>query len=172
MEEGASGVCLSPELNFSQLSEWTASELSAAEVLVHGELVLMVSEYCMLRGALDGGESTCSGFCRRDKFALRDRKGFVFPVQTDANCRAYVLNSRTLCMIEDLPRLVDLGFGSLRIEARRGSPEYINGTVRRYRQALDLLFYGGEPDLGAMKEKLASIAPSEFTKIHYYRGVL
>ena len=122
-------------------------------------------------GALDGGESTCSGFAGEIN-SLYVIVKVLFSVQTDANCRAYVLNSRTLCMIEDLPRLVDLGFGSLRIEARRGSPEYINGTVRRYRQALDLLFYGGEPDLGAMKEKLASIAPSEFTKIHYYRGVL
>lgn len=172
LKEGGTGICLSPELSFRQLENWSSRERSVAEVLVHGEIILMVSEYCMLREALGWGEKPCEKVCRHDTFNLRDRRGYDFPVETDARCRAYVFNSRTLCMVEDLPRLIRLGFGSLRIEARRGDPGYIEETVHSYRLALDALARGGKVDLTQLQEELRRVAPSELTKLHYYRGVL
>lgn len=173
LAEGAAGVCLSPELSLQQLQNWPGKVRAAAEALVHGELVLMVSEYCPLRANLrsEGGES-CRRVCQDDNFSLQDRKGFIFPLETDADCRAYLFNSRTLCMLEDLPRFLRLGFQSLRIEARRGSGRYIKTTVRLYRMVLDALLGGRKVDIDRAKAELGRVVPSEFTKIHYYRGVL
>jgi collagenase-like PrtC family protease len=73
--------------------------------------------------------------------------------------------------MEDLKRLVDLGPHSLRIEARLSSDEEFVQTVQLYRQALDQLAIGQEPDLHGYTEQLALFG-TEFTKGHYYRGVL
>ena len=168
-EAGLDSVCLSPELNFRQLQNWP--NFAEVELLVHGQLQLMESQHCMLASTLGEEVGKCQAPCRQDHFYLQDEKAFQFPVATDADCRFYVFNSRTLCLMEDLKRLADLGPHSLRIEARLSSDEELVQTVQLYRQALDQLAAGGEPDLHRFTEQLALFG-TEFTKGHYYRGVL
>lgn len=169
LESGLDSVCLSPELNFRQLQNWP--DFAEVELLVHGQLQLMESQHCMLASTLGEEVGNCQAPCRRDHFYLQDEKAFQFPVATDADCRFYVFNSRTLCLMEDLKRLVHLGPHSLRIEARLSSDEELVQTVQLYRQALDQLAIGQEPDLHGYTEQLALFG-TEFTKGHYYRGVL
>jgi putative protease len=168
LEQGVSGVCLSPELNFSQLQLFT--DLGQTELLVHGEIILMLSEYCMLWGVM-GQEEKCSGICQQDRYYIKDERGYSFPVATDADCRFYVFNSRTLCMMDKIDKIIALGPASIRIEARRLNPPAVEKTVAGYRMALDELGAGLKPDLQLYQEKL--MLPGEaFTRSHYYRGVL
>ena len=125
----------------------------------------------MLGSVLGEEAGHCKAPCRQDRFYLQDGKQYKFPVVTDADCRFYVFNSRTLCMMEDLKRLVSLGPLALRIEGRLMSEAELGGTVRLYRQALDQLGGGIEPDLDDFARHLP-IEQQEFTKGHYYRGVL
>jgi len=166
---GIISVCLSPELNFRQLQNW--SDFAKVEMLAHGHLQLMESQHCMLGSVLGEEADQCKAPCRRDRFYLQDEKQYEFPVVTDADCRFYVFNSRTLCMMEDLKRLVSLGPLALRIEGRLMSEEELAGTVRLYRQALDQLGEGIEPDLEDFARRLP-VTEHELTKGHYYRGVL
>ncbi|HNX92076.1 MAG TPA: U32 family peptidase [Syntrophomonas sp.] len=168
-ELGIISVCLSPELNFRQLQSWP--DFAKVELLAHGHLQLMESQHCMLCSVLGEEADQCKAPCRRDRFYLLDEKQYKFPVVTDADCRFYVFNSRTLCMMEDLKRLVSLGPLALRIEGRLMSEEELAGTVRLYRQALDQLGEGIEPDLEDFARRLP-VAEHELTKGHYYRGVL
>ena len=168
-ELGVISACLSPELNFRQLQSWP--DFAKVELLAHGQLQLMESQHCMLGSALGEEAGHCKAPCRKDHFYLQDEKQYKFPVVTDADCRFYVFNSRTLCMMEDLKRLVSLGPLALRIEGRLMSEEELVGTVRLYRQALDQLDEGIEPDLEDFARHLP-IAEQELTKGHYYRGVL
>ncbi|MEA1960207.1 MAG: U32 family peptidase [Bacillota bacterium] len=167
---GMKSICLSPELNFGQLQ--TFRNFDKVELLVHGELILMESQYCMLGAVLGQEKSDCGTPCRKDQYFLQDEKAYQFPVETDADCRFYVFNSRTLCLIEDLSRLIAMGAKRIRIEARRANANEIVKTVRIYRETLDLLWAGKKADLKAYHHELESISESAFTKCHYYRGVL
>ncbi|NLB89096.1 MAG: U32 family peptidase, partial [Syntrophomonadaceae bacterium] len=171
IEKDIDRVCLSPELTLKQMAKFP--DLTKAELLVHGDLILMTSQYCMLSGVLSTGEKPCQGrICRKNNYYLQDDKGFRFPVVTDAYCRFYVLNSRTLCMIEDLHKLIKLKPYALRIEAHRLKGEQLTKTISIYRQALEQINNKQKPDLLGYKKELESISNSSFTKGHYYRGVL
>ncbi|MEN6351293.1 MAG: DUF3656 domain-containing protein [Syntrophomonas sp.] len=170
LEKGVKNACLSPELNFKQLQSF--NNLDKVEMLVHGELILLVSEFCALAGIMGRGEGKCPNHCRRDNFFLKDEKGYSFPLATDARCRFYLFNSRTLCMIEDLMRFVSMGAEGIRIEGLRLSKGQVNGVVSTYREALNMIGAGWAPELAEYRNKLAAFSSSPFTKGHYYRGVL
>ena len=167
---GAQSVCLSPELNFKQLQD--LRPLDKAEVLVQGELILMLSQFCILRALLGNEEGKCPAYCRQDDYRIRDDKGYEFPLMGDSDCRFYLFNSRTLCLLDDLEKVLALGIGSIRIEARRQTAPQVGGIVAVYRQALNELRAGIKPDYNRLKSQLLELSPSEFTKCHYYRGVL
>ncbi|SHG48637.1 putative protease [Thermosyntropha lipolytica DSM 11003] len=170
LDKGVKGVALSPELSFKELASFT--DLSRAELLVHGELILMVSEYCPFPYLLEGERDKCPRFCQRGEYYIKDEKGYEFPVTTDAFCRYYVFNSRTLCLIDDLPKITKLGVEGVRIEGRRLKPEEVSATVRIYRQALDIIAEEESFDSAQYREKLRRVSRSDFTKCHYYRGVM
>ncbi|MDD3880620.1 MAG: DUF3656 domain-containing protein, partial [Syntrophomonas sp.] len=167
---GVEGVCLSPELNWKQLQSF--GNIDKVEMLVHGELLLMISRHCILGSVMGRKDAACSGYCRQDSFYLRDEKGFEFPVLSDKDCRFYLLNSRTLCMIEDLEKLISLGPESLRIEAYRYNERQVSGIVGIYAKAIQEIRAGYRPELDEYKKELMETSFSPFTRGHYYRGVL
>lgn len=168
LEMGVKGVCLSPELNFTQLQQF--GDLGQTELLIHGELILMLSQYCMLSGVM-GQEEKCPAYCQKNSYYIKDEQGYQFPIATDADCRFYVFNSRTLCMMDKLDKIVELKPAGIRIEARILKPEAVTDTAKLYRRALDEIWEGVKPDLEDYKERL--LPPGEpFTRCHYYRGVL
>ncbi|MEW5954556.1 MAG: DUF3656 domain-containing protein [Bacillota bacterium] len=175
IEQGLQGFTLSPELTMEQLGPLTGLGLRA-EAIVHGALPLMVSNYCapgsLLGGAGQGG--SCSGPCSSWLGGLKDRKGIVFPVEVDRQCRMHIFNSRDLCLLESVGLLADLGVRVLRVEARKEKPAYIEHVVAAYRRAIDR-YLEGVPYAGHLeqeKEKLARFSPDGFTRGHYYRGVM
>jgi len=169
-DQGVSRVCLSPELNFSQLQ--TFGDCDKVELLVHGELIIMQSQFCMLGDVLGEDKKKCMAPCVGKSYYIKDSKGYEFPVETDSDCRFYIFNSRTLCMLEDLPRILALKPSSIRIEARRFSDLQLCHTVKIYREAINEVLNGSKPDLRAYQQELNAINNSSFTKGHYYRGVL
>ncbi|WP_027365537.1 DUF3656 domain-containing U32 family peptidase [Desulfotruncus alcoholivorax] len=174
-DEGVFRVTLSPELTGQQIAGLISRVSVETEVVVQGALPLMVSRYCAI-GSLLGGKGSgknCSAPCRGTSFALRDRKGVVFPVETDANCLMHIYNSRELCLLDTLPYLVETGPAVLRVEARREDEQYIARTAGAYRRVLNSLRKKGDelPDLGGMVQELAARGPG-YTRGHYYRGVI
>lgn len=169
-ELGVDKTCLSPELNFTQLRSFP--DLSKCEIIVHGELALLVSRYCMLKGILGDKDGLCPGYCQNEHYSIRDEKGYVFPVETDNYCRFYIFNSRTLCLMDDLDKVAKLEADSIRIEARRSDSKQVGRWTNLYRQALDELGSGKKPDLQLYRDQLIKCSSSPFSKYHYYRGVL
>jgi len=175
MRRGVSRVTLSTELTGEQIKYLTSRSPVETEVIVHGVLPLMVSRYCVVGSVLGGkGENnSCSGQCSHASYALLDRKGVVFPVETDRHCLMHIYNSRELCLLDTLPYLAKVGPAVLRIEARRENETYVARAVKTYRQVLDGLRISPDklPDLSAIMEKLVEGGPG-FTRGHYYRGVM
>lgn len=175
MDAGVSRVTLSPELTLAQVGRLVPFLPVPAEVIVHGALPLMVSEYCAVGSLLGGSRPRdCSGTCKSlSTYNLKDRLGVFFPVEMDQFCRMHIFNSRDLCVIEDIGDLAAAGVGALRIEARREGPDYVRDVVRAYSAVLERLpEVFNEEKSALLKDSLAKYSPTGFTKGHYYRGVL
>ncbi|NMA52752.1 MAG: peptidase U32, partial [Peptococcaceae bacterium] len=179
---GVKRLTLSPELTLEQVRRLAPLLPVPAEAIVHGALPLMVSAYCApgsLLGpgtnsgseTLHAGDRSCAGSCRR-AYGLKDRKGVVFPVETDRSCRMHIFNSRDLCMIDDLSAITGAGVAVVRIEAGRQSAEYVSDVVRAYHTALGTPERQREETTSRLKDSLLKYSEAGFTKGHYYRGVI
>ena len=58
------------------------------------------------------------------------------PVETDTN-GTYILSSKDLCLIKQIPEIIDMGVNSLKIEGRLKSEYYLASVVNVYRTAID-----------------------------------
>lgn len=170
LDKGLLGGCLSPELNLNQLKSFQHVEKS--EILVHGDLILMVSQCCVIREGTQATEGKCAGLCRKHDYALRDEKGYIFPIATDQHCRCYVFNSRRLCLLDALDQVLEIGCEALRIEARRGTAAETAETVAMYHRALQELQRGKRVDLDLMRRVLEQKQGFRTTRGHFFRGVL
>jgi putative protease len=85
----------------------------------------------------DGNRGECCHPCRW-KYAVMEetRPGQYFPVEADGR-GTYLFSSRDLCMIEHLPKLIQAGIDSLKIEGRMKGINYVASVVKTYREAID-----------------------------------
>ncbi len=174
-EQGVQAATLSPELNFAQINRLDLEQYCLPEFIVHGALPLMVSEYCAIGCLVGGGKrEVCSRPCKQHGFGLKDRLNFVFPVETDHNCRMHIFNAKELNLIEHLHELITLGAGSLRLELKKEPAEYVSKVVKIYRRELNRALL--KPKGYAVDEKnleeLMGLRPGGYTKGHYFRGVI
>ena len=58
------------------------------------------------------------------------------PVEYDENV-TYIFSSKDLCLIEDLPEIIEMGVDSLKIEGRLKTEYYLASVVNTYRTAID-----------------------------------
>ncbi len=165
LEKGAEMAVLSPELTLEELKE--VAFYGPAECIVHGRLELMESEHCLAGGLLGKGGKQCSAPCSSGNFKLVDEKNYEFPLLMDYQCRTHLLNSRSLCMIEYVPALIESGVSSLRIETLgMGDTEEIKRITEKYRKAIDAYYKPRD----RAKEKCENLGKG-FTTGHYFRGV-
>ncbi|AKB19237.1 MULTISPECIES: DUF3656 domain-containing protein [unclassified Methanosarcina] len=164
LQKGAERAVLSPELTLEELKE--VAFYGPAECIVHGRLELMESEHCLVGGLLgkDGGQ--CSAPCASGNFTLVDEKNYEFPLLMDYQCRTHLLNSRSLCMLEYVPAIIESGVSSLRIETSgMDNVEEIRKITGKYRKAIDAFY-----ERKRTKEKCEDFGKG-FTTGHYFRGV-
>jgi len=165
LQKGADMAVISPELTLEELKE--VASYGPAECIVHGRLELMESEHCLAGGLLGKDGDQCSAPCTSGNFTLVDEKNYEFPLLMDYQCRTHLLNSRSLCMLEYVPALIESGISSLRIETiGMDNIEEIRRITGKYRKAIDAFCETGE----RAKEKCEDIGKG-FTTGHYFRGV-
>ena len=128
--QGFHRVVLAREATFQDMAACAEAGIEV-EVFVHGALCVACSGQCLM-SSLVGGRSGNRGLCAqpcRLPWRLDGREG-------------YLLSTRDLCAIDDLPKLREIGVGSLKIEGRMKRAEYVAVTVAAYRRALDALYEG------------------------------
>ncbi len=157
---GAERAWLTPELNLAQLKALGREAALPLGLAVAGRQVLMTLEHCALmsQGPCDQRCSRCAR--RRRPHALKDRKGFEFPVVTDQLGRSRVYNSVPLDVIHALPDLLQAGIGAFLVDATLMSAEETAQAVGRAVKALQ----------DAAKGKAAS-KQGGTTSGHLFRGI-
>ena len=170
-----SRAVLSPELSLEQIAEFSYLGNLPLELIVHGNLPLMVSEQCVCGSVLGGrtAQKQCSMPCMKEQYALKDRTGAQFPLYMDEHCRMHVFNSKTLNLYKRLEEALKTGADVLRIEGRERSAEWIGTVTAIYKKAIDTYNQTRSliTDITAM-QSLEGLAPEGSTYGHYFRGVL
>ncbi len=131
---GAERVILARELSLGDIQKIRAETDAEIEVFVHGALCIAYSGQCLTSEAI-GGRSANRGACAqacRLPYELE-----VDGVLRPTDDRAFLLSPEDLEASALVPRLVDLGVSSLKIEGRLKGPEYVAATTRLYRRAVD-----------------------------------
>ena len=168
-ECGVAEATLSPELNFKQIQSIAKDSALPLSCIVHGRLELMVSEYCVTGSFLGGIDcGACSQPCTKGHYALKDRKEAEFPLAMDQYCHMHVLNSKCLSMLPHAMKFTPMGVATIRIEAKAMTDGEIRHIVKAYRKAIKLPAELDESQEAWVKEQEGN----EFTRGHYFRGVL
>lgn len=82
----------------------------------------------------------------------------------------YIMNSKDLRAVQHVPRMIDLGIQSLKIEGRTKSHYYVARTAQTYRRAIDEAVNGKPFDMSLMGE-LDHLANRGYTEGFYRRHV-
>ena len=111
------------------------------EAFVHGAMCISYSGRCLLSNFFtnrDANRGACVQACRWE-YAIREiNKDQEYPIEEDTH-GTYILNSKDLCMIENLDKLKAVGVDSVKIEGRMKTEYYVANIVNAYRMAIDYL---------------------------------
>ena len=138
-ELGCSRVILARELALDEIKKIRSQARLPVEVFVHGALCVAYSGQCLTSEALGGRSANrgeCAQACRMPYEIICDGQ----PV--DLGKTQYLLSPQDLAAYDLIPRLIELGVSSLKIEGRLKSPEYVANITRHYRQAIDAAWAG------------------------------
>ncbi len=143
-KNGASRVILARELSKDQLREITKNVPMGleTEMFVHGALCFGYSGRCYLSDFLSSrcaNLGDCAQSCRWAYNVYVEEKnnpGNLMPVETDDK-GTYIFSSKDLCLINEIPEIINLGINSLKIEGRLKTEYYLATVINAYRNAID-----------------------------------
>lgn len=125
-------VVLARELSLNEISEIKNSVDIELETFIHGAMCYSFSGECLFSSALggrSGNRGRCAGPCRLPYKFIEDNK---------ESRELYFLSMKDQCTLELLPKIIDAGIDSLKIEGRMKKPEYTAYVTYIYRKYIDL----------------------------------
>ena len=143
-DNGAKRVILGRETSKEQIQEIMKNKPEDLEVemFIHGALCWAYSGRCFLSEYLSCRSANlgdCSQSCRwayNMYLEEKNKPGNLMPVETDEN-GTYILSSKDLCLIKEIPQIIEMGVDSLKIEGRLKTEYYLASVVNVYRNAID-----------------------------------
>lgn len=134
---GLTRVVPARELSLQELKELKSTGLEV-EVFIHGAMCYCYSGQCLMSSML-GGRSGNRGRCAQP---CRLPYQYLGKSQQGNAKEQYLLSLKDMNMLQDLPRLLEAGMDSFKIEGRMKSPAYVYGVTALYRKYIDLLESG------------------------------
>lgn len=132
-ELGFSRVVLSRELSIEEIEYICENSNIEIECFIHGALCISYSGQCLFSsmiGGRSGNRGKCAQSCRLPYELIENEKTTLD--------KGYLLSPRDLCSLDYLPRLINCGVKSLKVEGRMKSPEYVATVTRIYRKYINL----------------------------------
>ncbi len=130
---GFSQLVLPRELTLEEIHKISEAVSVPLETFVHGALCVSYSGRCHASFATCGRSANrgeCAQLCRLP-YTLTDSEGKV--ISRDK----HLLSLRDLNTLDILPRMIEAGASSFKIEGRLKEAAYVKNTVAAYRKALD-----------------------------------
>ena len=143
-KNGAKRVILGREMNKKQIKELIENNPKdlEVEIFIHGAICFGYSGRCFLSDFLAGRSANlgdCAQSCRWSyKLYAEERNnpGEFMPIETNEYGTS-IFSSKDLCLIKELPEIIDMGVDSLKIEGRLKTEYYVASIVNVYRNAID-----------------------------------
>ena len=141
---GAKRVILGRELNKEQIKDIinnTPKDMEV-EIFVHGAICFGYSGRCFLSDFLASRSANlgdCAQSCRWAYNVYVEEKnnpGNLMPVEDDEH-GTYIFSSKDLCLIKQIPEILEMGVDSLKIEGRLKTEYYLASVINTYRTAID-----------------------------------
>ncbi len=146
-EQGVARIVLGREVTLKEIKEiHRAVPQVELEYFIHGAMCMAYSGRCFLSKLFvnrSGNLGDCAQPCRWqydvNRYSLKAHGHEEELELIEEKHGAYLLNSRDLCLIKQLPELVKAGVTSFKIEGRAKSVYYQAVVCAVYRRALDLI---------------------------------
>ena len=141
---GAKRVILGREMNKEQIKELIKNKPEDLEVemFCHGAICFAYSGRCFLSDFLSNRSANlgdCAQSCRWAYNVYVEEKnnpGELMPVEDDEN-GTYIFSSKDMCLIKEIPEIIEMGLDSIKIEGRLKTEYYLASVVNAYRNAID-----------------------------------
>ena len=173
---GAKRVILARELSLEEIIEIrnnTPKDLEI-EVFVHGAMCISYSGRCLLSNYMTGRDANrgdCAQACRW-KYSIQEenRPGEYYPIKEDGS-GTYIMNSKDLCLIDEIDKLIEAGIDSFKIEGRMKTAFYVATVIRSYRQVIDAYYEGNYNEETVQKyyNELQKASHRHYTKGFFYK---
>ncbi len=152
-EMGFSRMVCAREMSFEDIKLFTESSPIEAEVFIHGALCVCHSGQCLF-SSMVGGRSGNRGECAQP-------------------CRlpysgGYPLSLKDSALAMHIPKLIECGVASLKIEGRMKSSEYVRDVAKIYRRLLD---ENREATADEMRELAEIFSRSGFTDGYFTKNI-
>ena len=143
-KNGAKRVIMAREMNKEQLKyimENKPKDLEV-EIFIHGAICFAFSGRCFLSDFLSCRSANlgdCAQSCRWSYNLYAEEKnnpGELMPIET-SEYGTSIFSSKDLCLIKELPEIIEMGVDSLKIEGRLKTEYYLASVINVYRTAID-----------------------------------
>ncbi|MBR1802810.1 MAG: U32 family peptidase [Clostridia bacterium] len=146
-KNGAKRVILGREMSKDQIKELIAhkEENLEVEMFVHGAICFGYSGRCFLSDFLAGRSANLGDCAQSCRWAYNiyveetNNPGNLMPVEHDEK-GTYIFSSKDLCLIKEIPEIINMGVDSLKLEGRLKTEYYLASIVNCYRNAIDDYF--------------------------------
>ena len=158
---GATRAVLAREVSIFEIEKIKKNTFLELEVFIHGGMCASYSGRCTLSNYMtsrDANRGGCAHSCRWNYNLIMGKKQINLPNEY------FNMGSKDLMAIEYIPKLIELGVESLKIEGRMKSVYYIATVVRSYRMLIDDYYENG------LKKCFESIAGKDNLKIGLLLG--
>ncbi|WP_297992397.1 U32 family peptidase [Anoxybacillus sp.] len=145
-EEGLERVVLARETSAEEIREIKEKVDIEIETFIHGAMCIAYSGRCVLSNhmtARDSNRGGCCQSCRWD-YDLYKLEGDRAIALFDENDDPFAMSPKDLNLIQSIPKMIELGIDSLKIEGRMKSIHYVATVASVYRKVIDA--YCADPD--------------------------
>ena len=141
---GAKRIILGRELNKEQIKDIIKNKPKDLdiEMFAHGALCFGYSGRCFLSEFLSGRSGNLGDCAQSCRWAYNvyveetNNPGNLMPVETDEK-GTYIFSSKDLCLIREIPEIIEMGIDSIKIEGRLKTEYYVSIVINAYRNAID-----------------------------------
>lgn len=152
-EEGLDRVVLARETSAEEIRLIKEKVDIEIETFIHGAMCIAYSGRCVLSNhmtARDSNRGGCCQSCRWDYDLYQQDNDREIPLFSESDA-PFAMSAKDLKLVESIPKMIELGIDSLKIEGRMKSVHYVATVVSVYRKVIDA--YCADPDHFQMKKE-------------------
>ncbi len=149
---GASRIVTARELDLNEIKSIRESCNIEIESFVHGALCYCYSGQCLLssfNGSRSGNRGRCAQPCRLG-YEVIDENGNII----NSKNSLYALSPKDMCALSILPKVIEAGVNSLKIEGRMKNVTYASKVTSLYRKYVDMYLEKGAKGYSVLSDDI------------------